>query len=69
MGSMGCLGCGFMPHRAMGGNPDRLIGTAKCGPACLVVWDLWLAEVSSVSHGDPIGLLISVALFSSSASS
>ena len=24
--------------RAVGGNPDRLIGTARCGPACRVVW-------------------------------
>jgi hypothetical protein len=24
--------------RAVGGDPDRLIGTARCGPACRVVW-------------------------------
>ena len=44
--------------RAVGGNPDRLIGTARCGPACRVVWDPWLVELGSVSHGDPIGRLL-----------
>jgi len=37
------------------GQPDRPAGTAVCGPACTVVWDPWLAELPSVSHGDPIG--------------
>ena len=30
-------------------------GTAAGGPARTVVWDPWLAESPSVSHGDPIG--------------
>ena len=31
-----------------------LIGTAGYGAVCPVVWDPWLAEHPSVSHGDPI---------------
>ena len=35
------------------GKPDRLIGTAKCGPACTVMWEPRL--ILTVSRGDPIG--------------
>ena len=55
MGSMGCQGCGL---RAVscggGGNPDCPAGTAKCGPACLVVWEpgpaLWVSHRPADSH-------------------
>ena len=53
-GKHGMPGVWSLDHTVRWGQPDRLIGTAKCGPACLVVWDSWLAEAFSVSHGDPI---------------
>ena len=40
----GVWGVVFGLRRTVGGNPDRLTGTAWCGPACQVVWDSWLAE-------------------------
>ena len=40
--------------RVFMGNRGHLAGTARCGPARRVVWDPWLAEYPSVSHGDPI---------------
>jgi hypothetical protein len=35
-----------------------LAGTARYGPVRRVVWDPWLAERGSVSHGDPIRFIV-----------
>jgi len=39
LGSMGCLGRDPRIMPCGSGEPDRLIGTARCGPASRVVWD------------------------------
>ena len=40
------------------GETPTLAGTAQYGPVRRVVWDPWLIEQPSVSHGDPIGLFL-----------
>ena len=54
MGSMGIFEAGLRASFYSGPGAPSLIGTAGYGPVRPVVWDLWLAERCSVSHGDPI---------------
>ena len=39
----------------VGGNPDRPLGTAWCGPASQGVWDSWLAECPQSVTGTRFG--------------